>query len=534
MTDSLLYLPAGFDIGIPGTGAVVLPEWNGYAYGARARAVAAGIADAGFPAIALNPRRRGLEGSQSAMPDDDLYDIRLAADYMVGLGLTRIILAGWDLGSVSAARYLAGGADRRVLGAALLDPIPDPPGLLRAASGDKYAIEVARSTTAVRLGRGDDVMVDLRIERIGRHPLLIQQLAMPWLAWWGPRAVTRLERVLATVDHPLLVLQVEESSVAAAIRAAAPAAPISEGVVSDPLAAGIRVASWMRGLGPPPPVQAGLEIVTAVSGDEELVGFLRTPVASGDTAVLLIHGISEPFSSAVTHVGRHLAVDGLASLLIELRRSGDERRSRASPDLELEDVEVFVRMLVQRGYRRVALAGASLGSQTVTRYFAGNPHPAAIAAIHLAATADANSPERLREVGGLESYQQVVERARAAVEAGRGDSELMLLDSVDGPPSRYPTRRRSWMRPAAFLRWRGPDAGLDHLSFLPRVKVPVLILTGEHDDYNDRARVAAVVDACSGSPRVDEIWYETDHVFSGVAHAVARDVAAWLEEIRSP
>ena len=137
--DSLLFAPAGFTLGAPSTGAVVLHGWNGYCDDPRPRTFAAALAGRGFPTIALSLRRSGLEGAATSLPYHDLRDIRRAIDQLTAFGSDQTLLVGCDVGALSVVAYAARGNDERVGGVALIDPLPDLPGVTR-----HVAIDVAR------------------------------------------------------------------------------------------------------------------------------------------------------------------------------------------------------------------------------------------------------------------------------------------------------------------------------------------------------------------------------------------------------
>ncbi len=59
--------------------------------------------------------------------------------------------------------------------------------------------------------------------------------------------------------------------------------------------------------------------------------------------------------------------------------------------------------------------------------------------------------------------------------------------------------------------------------------VPLLLLSGTTDNYNDAERFAQLKGAAANAPSVDEIWYEdVDHGLAGVELKVAGDLLEWL------
>ena len=67
---------------------------------------------------------------------------------------------------------------------------------------------------------------------------------------------------------------------------------------------------------------------------------------------------------------------------------------------------------------------------------------------------------------------------------------------------------------------------------IARAEVPLLLLSGTEDSYNDEARFAELKAAAVNAPSVDEIWYPgIDHGLAGVEEQVARDLHAWMQKI---
>jgi alpha-beta hydrolase superfamily lysophospholipase len=67
---------------------------------------------------------------------------------------------------------------------------------------------------------------------------------------------------------------------------------------------------------------------------------------------------------------------------------------------------------------------------------------------------------------------------------------------------------------------------------MANANVPVLLLSGTADSYNDKIRFAELRAAAINAPVVDEIWYEDiDHGLAGVERKVAEDVYQWIWKI---
>ena len=62
--------------------------------------------------------------------------------------------------------------------------------------------------------------------------------------------------------------------------------------------------------------------------------------------------------------------------------------------------------------------------------------------------------------------------------------------------------------------------------------MPLLLLSGTEDSYNDPARFAELKAAAINAPSVDEIWYpDIDHGLAGVETRVAEDLYAWMQKV---
>ena len=62
--------------------------------------------------------------------------------------------------------------------------------------------------------------------------------------------------------------------------------------------------------------------------------------------------------------------------------------------------------------------------------------------------------------------------------------------------------------------------------------MPLLLLSGTEDSYNDEARFAELRAAAVNAPDITEIWYpDIDHGLAGVEEQVAEDMLAWLGKL---
>jgi alpha-beta hydrolase superfamily lysophospholipase len=287
------------------------------------------------------------------------------------------------------------------------------------------------------------------------------------------------------------------------------------------------VAEFAGGL-LPAAAPARTELVEARLADgTALAGYLHVPQPPTDLAVLVVHGMAQgPFSPMAARFTPAWLDAGFTVLAIETRRTGMGGVIASVPETEVDDIDAFVALLAERGMR-IVLVGASLGSQAVSRYLAGRPHPAVLAAVHLAPTDDC--PDWARRAVGDVEYERCVAEARAAVAAGSPEA-LVVADFRMPPPARFgPTLRlretaRSW------LAWWGPDADTVHTRLIAEAPVPLLLLSGSEDDHNTPERMDTLQKAATRAPVVEQRWYEDcDHDFGRFEHAAVADVAAWLD-----
>ncbi len=524
MTDSLLWLPADFHAGHAAPACVFLHRWGGYPYDPEAISLGPRLADQGFGFLSLCLRRRGMEGQLNAMPDDDMRDIKLAVDYLYAQGCRKIFLIGQELGGFSALRYQSKHRDRRVAGLIWLDAVDEPSALLRRAVDEAdYHQAITDASIAARQGAAMDVRIDLFPDN---GPAVTQQ-SLAFLSWWSPAAAMSLRRNLDDLQTPLTVFN--ES-----------ARPVPEPLAGyeQPVPTENRVASlvlWAEQHGAARTAVVRPEVVTLEAAGRHFFGLLWPPAPTANanprTAVLLIHGLtSSPMSPLIRQLGPVLAASGVAVLAGEMRRSGWAGHETSILDNDLDDIERWVTLLAERGYNRVVLAGASIGSISVGRYLSVRQHPNVVALAHLMPTAEC--PDWFRLAAGEGPYADAVAKAKQAVAEGRGEQALVDLDIRQPPPNRYGGRFRWTQRAAAWLSWFGPEADSRNRVHIANATVPLLLLSGTADSYNDAARFAELRSAAVNAPSVDEIWYpDIDHGLVGVEQQVAHDMINWMRKI---
>lgn len=504
MVDSLLWMPQDTAPEVTRPGVVIVHGWGRYPYDTLARQLAPRLAEAGVVVLALAMRRRGGEGQLTALPDDDLRDIKLGLDALAQRGVHSAVLVGQDVGALSVARYAAQTGDNRVAGIALVDRIDDLHALLVDAVGAEQVrawTELAQQTSYEF--KSHLVRIDADIPLPGRPPLYIFQPAEKFLAWWTPQPRLRLPRVLEEVQSPVVSVTHDEIDT---------------------------LGDWLLATLPRPGRPARFELVeTATDGDVPLIGYLVEPTSGGrtDAAMLVVHGLTTgPFSAMFKMFFPHYVDHGFTAVAMETRRSGMRCFADSFPEYDNADIDAFVELLLARGFSKIVLVGASLGSQAISRYVARRHHPAVVACVHLAPTGDMYA-NTVRNVDPRE-LRRVVAEATEAVAAGNGD-HLVRYDQTEQGPSRYHASARTFWRAESWLQWWGPDAPTSHLELIAEVDVPMLLLSGTADDYNDQARLDELTAAAKLAPVVDQAWVPADHGFRGAEGTATAEAVAWLE-----
>jgi pimeloyl-ACP methyl ester carboxylesterase len=524
MASSMLWLPENQQPGHPAPAFIYVHGWGGYPYDELPSSLGPTLAEQGFALLSVCLRRRGMEGQLLATPDNDLRDIKLAVDYLHTNGYEKLILVGEEIGCISVLNYLSQHGDRRVAGAALIDPVDTPADWLRAVVGeDLYNEQLALAGTAARQGAGMDVRIDFLPEGGPQ----VTQNAGAFLGWWGPAAKLSPGDMLGAVNVPVAAFTEASASLPNGLADAelfevANVPAVAKSLQEFAAACGCAVT-------PEPP----LEMVRIESAGQSLFALHWTP-ADGQpvkTVTLLMPGLtSSPLSPLFLKMAPVLAQTGTAVLAVEVRRSGWAGHESALLEYDAEDIDVWIKFLLDRGYEKIVLAGASIGSISVGRYQSVHQHPAVVGIAHLMPTADCSKWFRLGAGDG--PYAEAVAQAQAAVAEGRGATELVDIDIRQPPPNKYAGRFRWTQRAASWLSWWGPDADSTNSVHIANANVPLLLLSGTEDSYNDAARFAELKAAAVNAPSVDEIWYPgIDHGLAGVEMQVAQDLFAWIKKI---
>ncbi|MGB7444410.1 MAG: alpha/beta hydrolase [Coleofasciculaceae cyanobacterium] len=514
---------------------IYLHGWNGYPYSLQACFLGSALASQGYLFLSLGMHRRGVEGQMRSIPEDDIEDLTRGVEYLNSHGCSEIIIVGEGIGALTALRYQCKKQDNRVKGIVLSHPLPDLTTWLENTIGeDRYQALEQKSESEVIEGAEAEKWVDLTVNNNNKE-LLIYQSFYSWLSWWGSNADTKISDFLRYVKTPLLLLhqgEVEFEKIEINM-------PGSRSCcVEDSKQLVQEIESWVSQLKLPrkgwfqvgkSDVSQSAEMVTVQTSDgRNLVGFLwgGGDSQANQTVVLHVRGktgtpITEPLFTKLAEVYNQ---NQIAALVIELRRSGYGGSMQATSSMDVDDIDAFVNLLCQRGYTRIILSGQSLGSNSIMRYQVQCHHPNVVALVHMAPTQDC--ADWLKKHIGSDVYQSLLTQAKTAVAEGCGNQGL-----IGKPPYQ---NMLSPQRPDSWLSWWSPEADTANLKTIGKVDIPMLLLCGSQDFFNDRDRLNQLQAAATRSPVTDIIWYEgCGHNFANFERKTAEDVVSWLNKLEN-
>lgn len=178
----------------------------------------------------------------------------------------------------------------------------------------------------------------------------------------------------------------------------------------------------------------------------------------------------------------------------------------------------------------IILVGHSSGSVSATYYVATTNDPRVKAIIHYAPTFPGS---RWMPVNmGQPRYNAVVARLRKLVAQGKGDQPV-YEDHRLAPPAPQNITYGYLMNARTWLSWWGPDSKQNNPALFPKIRVPMLMVSGDADIFVNRAYHEELRKAATASPRVDAIMMEggVGHEFSGSEEKASKLAFDWLGEI---
>ncbi|MEM6832041.1 MAG: alpha/beta fold hydrolase [Pseudomonadota bacterium] len=265
------------------------------------------------------------------------------------------------------------------------------------------------------------------------------------------------------------------------------------------------------------------------SDGEEIAAFIFHPQAGMDVnspAIVFHHGgfgghgartIGAPRSAA-----QRLAKAGYTTITL-ISRHVDGYLYRDIAEAKY-DLAAAVAEMKRRGFRRVVLAGHSMGSLWTSIYQAEMADPIVKAMIHFAPTHD-----MFPLFGRKAFYQDMRAAAEAAIASGTGAFAAGPDGDVDTPPL-FSTAYGRPQTAEALLNWWGEDTTNSNSALFEELAVPILMLGGRLDPVVPDGRLEQLKQIAKKSPQVDYIWYETgDHYFTGLWDQAVSDVLDWLD-----
>lgn len=517
MPPSMLWLPDDFTVGSKAPAMLFVHGWGGYSDDQTARQLGDYFSNRGYLFLGLGLRRRGIEGQLLSAPENDHHDIVLGINYLQSLGVDQIVLLGEQMGAFSAVSYASQSKDKRITAVCSLNPVLDPAAYLTKLLGHAaYSAKITDSSVALRQGAIDTVVY------LDAGNLRIQQKTASFLQWWGNPLEGGEQTLLNTLPVPWLIVKSPEDDGLSDIS-----------IDCETLAAAQwpqQLEAWLTEKAIKPLWQLETKHLLCKTTDGTELNGLQWQQAgqTSDVAIVLMHGLTSSHQSPLFAIlGPELARLGVTAVALQTRRSGIDGHNRSVLDNDLEDLDAWLSRLQEQGINKFILAGASMGSLSVGRYQSIKQNPAVIAIAHLMPTADC--PDWFERAAGRSQYVELVERAEQAIE--QGDPDRILSADIRQPaPSPYQAYF-NWTQGAnAWLSWWGPKADSSNSEHMKTISLPILLLSGDKDSYNDEARFAELKAAAVNASSVDEVWYaDIDHGLAGAEKRTASDIISWIK-----
>jgi alpha-beta hydrolase superfamily lysophospholipase len=273
------------------------------------------------------------------------------------------------------------------------------------------------------------------------------------------------------------------------------------------------------------PGPATTELLRLPTADgRETAALLYVPAAPARGGLILVHGYGGNFySGAHAALARALADRGLVALSVNLRDHDTGPKTTRFEETRW-DVGAGVDELARRGVAPLAIAGHSLGTNSVLFYLADS-RDARVRAVVLLAPPGNAFEWNVRQFG-RERATAVLEEAQRLVREGRGQ-ELMVVDLGPLGKALYSAEH--------LVSVRGPGTRSDPYANIAGVTVPLLLISGAADrlvDHGVRRRLQATA---TRAPRADLVEIPgADHGFSAHQPQLATVVERWLADAWKP
>jgi pimeloyl-ACP methyl ester carboxylesterase len=283
-----------------------------------------------------------------------------------------------------------------------------------------------------------------------------------------------------------------------------------------------------------------VELVHMETADAvRLDGYLRTASAAdssplGIDVVICHHGVGGNFygKSFFDTMGDALLADGTAILRVNSRGHDQafhqlQRRLGAAYEVIDDcryDFSAWLDFAADRGFRRVAIWGHSLGAVKTVYFLSEATEPRVVCAV-------ASSPPRFVNQAYLASdngARFVADMARAQELVAGGQPEALIEAQV---PQVRPFSART------YLDKYGPDGRYDYFAHLPRARVPLLLTLGGLETGD-----VSFAPLAARGPTLNGEWSNVsyqlidgaDHFYSARTAELWSSVRTWLERVAAP
>ena len=231
-------------------------------------------------------------------------------------------------------------------------------------------------------------------------------------------------------------------------------------------------------------------IVRVMTADHlELFGFLAEAEGERDAILLNIHGTSSSFYCE--EYARLFAEEfpplGASTLFTNNRGSHVmEAWQNSGAALEmfadcLQDLDAWVRYALDRGHRRIFLQGHSLGTEKIVYYMNHGKLADQVAAVILLGVSDSfGNQARIAKTFPVDPMKE----ARGLAAAGKSEQFLTSVWRPHG--GGVPQSAASYLNffsPGSELSKTLPLRDNGNLLYYRNIRVPILVLVGEHDPF---------------------------------------------------
>lgn len=256
-----------------------------------------------------------------------------------------------------------------------------------------------------------------------------------------------------------------------------------------------------------------------------LDGFWATGRRRQRTLLLFVHGMGGNFYRSVSK--KEMMVQGPRAGIdvLSFNNRGHEKDVATEVFTDCRhDLDAAVQFGLDHGYRRIVLLGHSTGCQKITYYQARRRHPA-VAALVLAAIGDDYAIAR-RDLG--RRYTAQVSRARALVQAGRGDTILTAKGCMNFSARRFLSVADPAQTEAEIFNMNSP------LRTFRKITCPTLAVLPAQEEFaclpvpEMSARLRAVARA---RPFDTVVIPDANHGFKGHEALTTGVILDWLQRV---